>query len=169
MKLQKIILCVAIALTAFGVSLGLLEIGSYIRTAFEPLKVEVKPFKPIQPPVVYPQRIPDFPPPAFTPTEESEPEAEPEDWGETGYYYIIDEKPKGFEDFSILNIDDHEYDEESKKVVRIKPEGWIHTILKDQEAVTTFEFSRININGKRLSLVTQAHTGAARRELSIRR
>jgi|GEM_PF-2884949 len=160
MKLQKIILCVAIALTAFGASLGLLEIGSYIRTAFAPaINVEVKPLAPVQPPVIYPQRIPDFAQPIFTPTEESEPVEEPEDWGATGDYYIIDERPKGFENFLILDITDHEYDEESKKVVKIKPEGLIR--IENREAVKDFEFSRIKINGKRISLATEKKKGVS--------
>jgi hypothetical protein len=159
MKLQKIILCVAIALAAFGASLGLLEIGSYTRTAFAPLKVEVKPLVPLQSPVVYPQRnIPDFPPPAVTPTEESEPaEEEPLDWGATGDFYIAGEKPKAFNDVHWLSVVDREYSEKLGKVVAVKPNGSVGSEDEDKE----FKFSWININDKRISFVTQTKKGVS--------
>ena len=53
MKLQKIILCVAVALAACGASLGLLEIGNYLRTAFEPVRTDVK-LKPVPAPTPTP-------------------------------------------------------------------------------------------------------------------
>jgi hypothetical protein len=157
MKLQKLILCAAIALTAFGASLGLLEIGRYAVTAFEPLKVEVKPLEPMQKPFVYPPRIRDAAPPVLTTTAENEPEPEeePEDWGETGDYYIVDEKPKGFKDFETLSIVDREYNEKLAKVVSVKPNGSVVTENKE------FKFSWININGKRISLVTQTKKGVS--------
>ena len=160
MKLQKFILCVVIALTAFGASLGLLEIGAYIRTAFQPLKVEIKP---IQPPVIAMPATPNFAPPSYTPPAESEPveEAEPEVWGNTGDYYIVDEKPKGFEDFETLAIIDRQWDEKAEKVVSIKPEGQIGIWLEKQEKIKEFSYSRINITGKRLSLATQTKKGVS--------
>jgi len=164
MKLQKIILCVAIATTAFGASLGLLEIGAYIRTVFEPaLKVEVKPLEPIQPPVFYPPRIPNFAPPAFTSVEESEPieEAEPEDWGETGDYYIVDDKPKGFEEFLSLSVEDRVWSEKFNQPVPVKPKASIETGVGETKTTRIYDFSWININNKRLSLVTKAKKGVS--------
>jgi hypothetical protein len=153
MKLQKIILCVAVALTAFGASLGLLEIGSYLRAAFEPLKVELKVPIPIRSPVVYPQRIPDFKQPVFVPAEE--PEEEPEDWAETGDYYIIGEKSKGFEDFEWLSVVTREYNEKLGKVVAVKPNG--SAVTEKQE----FKFSWINLTGKRISFITKSRKGVS--------
>ena len=162
MKLQKIILCVVIALTAFGASLGLLEIGSYLRAAFAPLKVEIKPLEPIQSPVVYPQPIPDFATPVVTPAEESEPEeAEPVDWGATGDYYIIDDKPNGFEEFLNLSIEDHVWSDKSSKPIPIKPKGAIETDVGKTETTRIYNFSRINISGKKISLVSQAKKGVS--------
>jgi len=158
MKLQKIILCVAVALTAFGASLGLLEIGNYIRTAFQPLKAEVKSIEPIVSPVYAPERIPDFKPPVFTPTAEANPEEEPEeeleDWGETGDYYIVGNKPKGFADFDWVSIVTNVYNEKLGKAVAVKPSGSIVTNT-DKE----FKSSWINIADKRISLVTKTRKG----------
>ncbi len=160
MKLQKIILCVAVALTAFGASLGLLEIGNYIRTAFQPLKAEVKPIEPIVPPVYAPERIPEFKPPVFTPTAEAdpadEPEAEPEDWGVTGDYYILGDNPKGFYDFRNISIWDREYSEKLGKVVSVKPDGIINI---GNTGNKEFNITWINITSRRISLVTQAKRG----------
>ena len=165
MKLQKIILCVAICLTAFGASLGLLEIASYLRAAFAPLKVAVKPFEPVQLPVVYPSRIPEFQQPVLTPPEETVPieEAEQEDQGRTGDYYLVGEKPKNFKDFDWLSIVDREYNEKLGKVVSFKPIGLI--VINEGKDFNNedkeFKFSWININGKRISLVTQAKKGVS--------
>ena len=157
MKLQKIILCTAIALTAFGASLGLLELGAYVRAAFQPLKIGFKLPEPVQAPVVYPP-VRNIPAPA----EETAPveEAEPEDYGETGDYYIIDEKPKGFADFETLVIKDREWNEKSEKLVPIKPQGSIQTYLSDT-ASRVYNFSWINIKGKKLSLGTKAKKGVS--------
>lgn len=156
MQIQKFILCVAVALTAFGASLGLLEIGNYIRTAFEPLKVEIKPLELIQPTYYFPPQIPDFQQPAVVPTEESEPEEEPEDWGKTGDYYIIGERPKGFEDFEFLIVNTHKWDDKNDKVVAVKPNG---ELRMEKE----FNFSWLNITGKRISLGTRERKGISYR------
>jgi len=153
MKLQKIILCVTVALTAFGTSLGLLETGSYLRAAFQPSKVEIKPLEPVAPPVYAPARVPEFKPPAVTPSEETEPEAEPEDWGESGYYYIIGDRPKGFADFAYISIDMGDYDKTPGKVAAVKPSGWIDT------EKGFFQLSSIDITGKRISLVSERQKG----------
>lgn len=160
MKLQKIILCVAVALTAFGASLGLLEIGNYIRTALQPLKAEVKTIEPIVSPVYAPERIPEFKPPVFTPVAEAdpaiEPAEEPFDYGESGDYYIIGENPKGFADFENLAITTHDYSEKLEKAVRVKPTGSL--VMKKE-----FKFAWINIltdrKSKRISFETQARKG----------
>lgn len=154
MKLQKIILCAAVALAAFGFSLGLFEIGNYLRPAFKPLKVEIKTPQPLASPVVYPERIPDFPQPVFEPAEEIEPAEEPDDWGETGDYYIIGENPKGFEDFQYLSVSTRDYSEKLEKVVAVKPYGLIET---EKE----FKFSWLNITGKRISFVTKTRQGVS--------
>ena len=163
MRIQKFILCTAIALTAFGASLGLLEIGAYLRAAFQPLKVEFKPIEPIRSPIAAPPNIPNFPPPAFTPTVESEPveESEPEDWGNTGNYYIIDEKPKGFEDVTGLDFTDREWNEKAKKVLPVAPSGSLNTYLEKRDELKTYDFSGINIKGNRLSLVTETKRGVS--------
>ncbi|HVE57728.1 MAG TPA: hypothetical protein VNB22_12920 [Pyrinomonadaceae bacterium] len=157
MKLQKIILCVAVALTAFGASLGLLEIGSYFGAVFEPSKIEIKTPEPLASPVYAPARIPEFKPPAFTPTVETKPEIEPEDWDKTGYYYTIDDRTKGFADFEWLQLDTSKYDQKLGKVVKAKPKGWIDA------ANRYFQLSSINITGSRISLVSEKQKGISYR------
>jgi hypothetical protein len=157
MKSEKIILCVAIALTAFGASLGLLELGGYFRTMFEPLKVEIKPLKPVQPPVFSPP-IPDFKQPIYSPDKEAPPEEStpeevvPEE--EDGIYYLIDDDPKGFEDFEFLRIDTVKYDEKLEKLVSIKPTGKI-------DAGKEYKFSWLNVADRRISLITKSRRGVS--------
>jgi len=152
MKLQKIILCVAVSLTAFGASLGLLEIGNYLRTAFQPSKVEIKPPEPFAPIVYAPERIPEIKPPVAEADPAIEPAEEPFDYGESGDYYIIGKNPKGFADFENLAITTHDYSEKLEKAVRIKPTGSL--VMKKE-----FKFSWINITNKRISFVTQTRKG----------
>jgi hypothetical protein len=146
MKLQKIILCATIALTAFGASLGLLEIGNYLREDFAPVKIEIKP---IASPVVYPpQNIPDFELSADeTPAEASEPE-----YDGSGDYYIIDGNPKGFEDFENLSITTREWNNKNAKSVAVKPYGALQ--MKKE-----FKFSWLNLTDKRISFVTRDRKG----------
>ena len=166
MKLQKIILCAAIAVTAFGASVGLLEIGAYLREALTPIRVELKPLETVQLPIGYqPPRIPDFPPPSYTPppavSEPQEDESEVVDWGFTGDYYIIDDNPEGFEDFLNLTISDHEYDEKSEEVVKIKPEGTIDIQDPKRDDVKTFKLMSIDIKGQKILLISQTKKGVS--------
>ncbi|HEY8561595.1 MAG TPA: hypothetical protein VIL74_14560 [Pyrinomonadaceae bacterium] len=164
MKLQKIILCAAIALSAFGASLGILEIGGYLRSAFAPaVSVEIEPPEPAQPPVFSPPTFTDVrsEPAAAIEQPVPEEEAEPEDWGNTGDYFIVDENPKGFEDFSNLNIVDHIYDVKQEKPVKVKPYGVIEIAREGDEYIKEYKFSSININGQRVSVVTRAKGGVS--------
>lgn len=154
MKLQKIILCAAALLTAFGASLGLLEIGSYLSAAFEPLKVEFKLPEPIASPVYAPaRRIAETKTPVPAPTAAPETAQAPEDWIEDGYYYIIGDRPKGFAGFDYIRLDTHVYNKELNKFVPVKPSGWIGT---EKEF---FDLSRVNITNKRISLVSSTQKG----------
>ncbi|MEP6902320.1 MAG: hypothetical protein ABJA66_11255 [Actinomycetota bacterium] len=148
MKLQKIILCVAIALTAFGIAIGLMDIGLYLGAAVQPVKVEIKPLP--LPSIVYQPKIAEvkqnFAPPEAKASEEA--------IDRTGYYLIIDDNPKGFEDFEYLHISISEYDEKSEKAGSILRTGWI-------EAKKVFVFSWLSITGKRISLVTQSNKGVS--------
>lgn len=156
MKLQKIILCVAAGLTAFGASVGLLEIGRWCAAAFAPLKIELRKPELLSAPVVYPQNIPDFKLPADTPpAEETAAAEEPEDWGENGYYYIIGDAPKGFEDFAHLELRTHEWDEKLEKPVAAKPRGELWT--EENE----FKLSWLNLTGRRISLITRERKGVS--------
>jgi len=155
MKLQKYILCAAIALTAFGASLGLLEIGAYLRSAFAPVNFAVKEPKLLAAPVVYPQNIPDFKQAEPAPPVESEPEAEPEDWGKNGYYYIIGDEPQGFKDFQQLELTTHEWNEKTEKPVAVKPYGEMTANEKK------FKLSWLNITGNRISFITRERRGVS--------
>ncbi len=157
MKLQKIILCAAVALTAFGASLGLLEIGNYIRSAFEPLRVEIKPVRPIQAPmVIVPPQVVELPEaPVFTPPEVSNSEEESCGFDETGDYGNLEENPKGFKDFQTLSVTTRVYTEKYPAGIAVKPTGSL--IMKSNE----FKFSRTNITGRRISFVTQTKKGVS--------
>ncbi len=151
MKLKETILCVAALLTAFGTSLGLLEIGSYLRSAFQPLKVEIKPLEPITPPTYAPARMPDFKPSAAAPTVEDE----PGDLVETGYYYIIGDNPKGFANFDYIMFSMYEYDEKHGTALADKPFGILLINGKESNHTVTW----MKISGKRLSLKTETQKG----------
>jgi hypothetical protein len=154
MKLQKIILCAAIALTAFGASLGLLEIGSYLRAALLPvIKVEIKPLEPFESPVYAPARRPELKEPVSTPTEESKPEVESEYWDKIGYYYIVGDNPKGFANFEWLEISTYKYDDKLGKVVAVKLSGSITTKKRN------FNLTKIDITGNCISIVTETQKG----------
>lgn len=143
----------AITLTTLGASLGLLEIGAYIRAAFQPLKIELKRFEPIQPPVYAPVPTGDFMPATEAMTEERVPvaEADTEDTGVNGDYFIIDDRPKGFKDFEQLTIQDRDWDEKAGKVMPIKPRG---IVIAEDDLI---DLSRVKITGKRVSLATEKH------------
>lgn len=156
MKLQKIILCVAIALTAFGASLGLLEIGRYVGDFFQPLKTEVRTTRPIPAPtVVYVSPDVEFKQPVFTPTEENKTEEKEYcKFDETGDYALLDENPKGFKDFDYLTIITRDYNNDSENGIPIKPKGAVWTKKE-------FKFTWINITGKQISFLTQTKKGVS--------
>lgn len=158
MKLQKIVLCVAVALTAFGASLGLLEIGSYLRAAFQPLKAEIKPLRPIPvPTVIYRQPVPEIKEePETTPPEVSNSDEDDASCGfdETGDYALYNVPPKGFEDFDTLSIVTTVYSDKYPDGIAVKPQGSL--MMKSE-----FKFSRTNINDKRISFVTESKKGVS--------
>lgn len=149
MKLQKIILCAAVALAAFGFSLGLFELGSYLRTALYPAKTEFKIKPPIPAsPVVYQSPVVESKQAEYTPPETSISD-EVCEWNETGDYSLLDENPKGFEDFETLSIVTRIYSEKYPNGIAVKPQGSIQTSQRE------FKFTWINITGKRISFVTE--------------
>ena len=160
MKLQKFILCAAVALTAFGASLGSLELGNYVRGAFiAPKQAAIKPLpSPALPTIVPPQaqfEIPDSLP-------ESAPVEEPEhEWSGAGDYYISSaggRLPKGFEDFNSLSIGTDVWDDKLERRVSVKPFGAAHT-YDHKRGGEEYKFSAINLTGKRVSIVTRAVKG----------
>lgn len=155
MKLQKIILCAATALAAFGFSLGLFELAGYIRTTFQPAKTEFQIKKPIPPsPVVYQPPVVETTQPEITPPETSVSE-EVCEWNETGDYGLLDDNPKGFEDFQTLSIVTRVYSEKYPNGIAVKPQGSVQTSKRE------FKFTWINITGKRISFVTEAKNGVS--------
>src|SRR5688572_21693396 len=108
MRLQKIIMCVAAALTGSALSVGLLEIGSYLYSELQPLKLNVSNVEPIpiatyQPPVIKKEQPKTSEDKKYVHKEFSEP-------GEDGYYYLIGtsaigNKPKGFKDFDYFQLE----------------------------------------------------------------
>jgi hypothetical protein len=163
MKLQKIILSAAVATTAFGVSLGLLELGRYFAGGFSrDVKNDVKnSIKPLASPVPF-----QTPEPVWTPSPrgygeafgglvvQKSPDEESCKWGETGDYKIIGAPPKGFEDVDYLSVVTNDYDEKTGEVVAVKPYGALQTTEE-------FSFSWLNLTNKRISFVTQVHKGVS--------
>jgi hypothetical protein len=154
MKIQKFFLCAAIASTAFGASLGLLEIGDRLHEALAPVKLEIKPIEPIASPVVYPpQNFSGFELPAAESIDTDEPETQPEHLGENGYYYIPGEKPpEGFEEFEHFELTTYEWDEQAEKEREVEPTGTLR-MKKD------FDFSWLNRTGRRISFITRERGG----------
>jgi hypothetical protein len=158
MKLQKIILCVAVALTAFGASLGLLEVGSYLRAAFQPDKREAQTVRPIPAPTAIiqtlaaePIKAPETTPPEVSNSVEDDASC---DIVETGDYALYGKAPKGFEDFDTLNITARVYTDDYPDGIAVKPQGAL--FMKKE-----FRFSRTNINVKRISFVTKSRQGVS--------
>lgn len=158
MKIQRFVLCCAVALAAFGASLGLLELGNYLREIFVSPKLSAR----IEPP----QTI-SAPPTIVPPTarfeipvsvHENEPAEEPVyEWSATGDYYIAGRNPKGFKEFDSLVIVTREWNDEKQKLVAVKASGAVYT--RSGSDSPEYEFSAININGKRISIVTRQRSG----------
>jgi hypothetical protein len=157
MKLQKIVLCAALALTAFGASLGILEIGSYVRAAFQPFGTKIKLVRPVPAPtvIVVPPDTRLKQPDLYAVPEVSKSDEEVCRFDRTGDYGNIDENPKGFEDFETLSITTRVYSEKYPDGIAVKPTGALLT------ASTEYKFSQTNINGKRISFVTQTKKGVS--------
>jgi hypothetical protein len=165
MKLQKIILCVAVALTAFGASFGLLEIVRYL-TAEEEIKcVAVEATQPAKSEAnvtldSLPSKVTILP----TRAEVSKSEEKNEDDSENeeyigGEYYIIGELPKGFKDFHSLIVETTDYSlasaEKGYQDIHIPPEGYVYANNKE------FTFKRVAVSRKQLSFETEAIKGVS--------
>jgi len=163
MKFQKIFLCVAVALTAFGVSCGLFEILRYLTADSAP---KAEPVSAVVEKTVsadtMPPEVTVFPPPPAAPTVS---ETEKKDEDETDYadypdgeYYIIGELPKGFKDFDSLIVQTTDYSlasaENNYKEVQIAPKGYVYAKQK-------FDFRRIAVSRKRLSFETVTIKGVS--------
>jgi hypothetical protein len=147
MKFQKIILGVAVALTAFGASLGLLEIGSYLRTCFHS-EDEVQPETSAVAKTIFTPLVIKADP--QTTADSSEPREAGEVWGKddkTGDYYLVGKNPKGFEDFGSLEIYTHKWDENYKYRYPVKPYGTL-------SAKKDFKIGRLGIKGDKISFIT---------------
>lgn len=161
MKLKNYVLRVAVALTAFGLCVGLIEIGRYL-TADSYLKTEE--FKAVQSvekksPVNLPLEVAVSPPRFEQPPEISSLVTEEKNGYEFDAgsdYYIIGNLPKGFRDFENLSIVTRDYENASEENnyegVPVPPKGFIFT--KKQ-----FNFTRINIANRQIAFETVAKKG----------
>lgn len=160
MKLQKYFLCLAVALAAFGLSLGLIDIGRYLRTAFSAEAKKEEPARTLTvEEITYPPRVVESeisqvaeqPSPVIESEENTAPEFYPD-----GDYYIIGDLPKGFKDFETLSIVTVNYvkasEEDNYQYVPIVPKGFV-------EAKKEFNFTRINIANKQIAFETEAKNG----------
>ncbi len=150
-------MCCAVALAAFGASVGLLEIVRWVGGFSERLNVNVK-----TPVFTLPPQV-EFKPADFVSEPMSDPAIEPApepeyEWSETGDYYIGGETPRGFKEFDSISIVTGEWNDEKSRFVAVKPSGAVYTSSEGSDS-QEYEFSAININGKRISIVTRKRNG----------
>ncbi len=161
MKLKNYVLRAAVALTAFGLCVGLFEVGKYL-TADSHLKTEeVKTVQPVEKelPANLPLEVPIFrshfePTPAISPLVTEEKTGYEFDAGDD--YHIIGDLPKGFRDFETLSIVTRDYEnasvENNYESVAIPPKGFFFTKKE-------FNFTRINIANRQIAFETEAKQG----------
>lgn len=163
MKLRIYALRVAVALTAFGLCVGLFEIGRYLTADSQPKTEEVRMVQPVEKelPAILPPEVAVFPPgveqtPTISPTETEEKTVYEFDGGND--YYIIGKLPKGFRDFENLSIVTRDYENASEEnnyeAVPIPPKG---SFLTKKE----FNFTRIKIANKQIAFETEAKKGVS--------
>ena len=163
MKLKNYVLRVVVALTAFGLCVGLFEIGRYL-TADSHLKTEeLRTIQPVEKEL--PENLPAKPAvfalrdeqtPIISPTETEEKTEYKFDAGNE--YYIIGKLPKGFRDFESLNIVTRDYanasEENNYEGMPIPPKGFFLTKKE-------FNFTRINIANQQIAFETEAKKGVS--------
>jgi hypothetical protein len=176
MRFQKYILCAVVALTAFGVAVGLLDIGGFFTNFFRTKEPEVKAVEPVAekktadlyetlPPEV--TVVPSgegfgtgdgkgtIEPKSDENSEKTEPEFCPD-----GEFYFAGDSPKGFKDFKSLTIQTKDYEQVSEENdyegEPIPPKGYIFG-NKNRE----FNFVRVSISPKQLSFETEAIKGVS--------
>jgi hypothetical protein len=163
MKFRIYALRVAVALTAFGLSLGLFEIGRFLTADSQPKTEEVKTTQPVEKelPAILSPEVAVFPPgveqtPTISPTETEEKTVYEFDGGND--YYIIGKLPKGFRDFENLSIVTRDYENASEEnnyeAVPIPPKGFFLTKKE-------FNFTRIKIANKQIAFETEAKNGVS--------
>lgn len=151
MKIQRFVLCSAVTLAAFGASVGLLEIVRWLGAFSEPLKIKFE-----TPVFTLPPRV-EFKPADFVDKPANVEPVEEYEWSETGDYYFAGKTPKGFENFGSLSIVTREWNYDRDRFVAVEPSGSIQA--RQGTKYLDYQFSAININGKRVSIVTQSVKG----------
>jgi hypothetical protein len=154
MRLQKIIICAAAALTGFAAGTGPVEIGRYLYSAWQPSKPNVSTTEPV-PVTLY--QPPEIKKEAPQPSEEKYVHKEFSEPGEDGYYYLIGtpafrNKPKGFKDFDYFMLDTYRIEEKTYRRVPVKPNGFLWTN-------SFFDFARLKISGSKISFTTKTQKG----------
>ena len=144
------------ALTAFGLSVGLFDIGRYLTANSAPEVKQVEEVKTVTIDELRSSQTdlePKIEEPA--PVVESEETTKPEFYAD-GYYYIIGDAPKGFKDFDSLTIETTDYNlatpENDYKYINIPPKGYVFTTKE-------FNFKRISVSEKRISFETETIKG----------
>ncbi len=152
MKAKIYLFRFAVAFTAFVCGIGFFGVGKYFQTAFAAKEQKVELAAPV--PIVVEQAAT----PIFEKAEaadDSEENAEGE-FDIDGFYGIIGEMPKGFEDFVEMGITTLRYEnaseENSYEEIPIPPEGYIWTDKK-------YKFAKISVNNKYMAFETQTIKG----------
>ncbi|HQU85874.1 MAG TPA: hypothetical protein PKY59_22300 [Pyrinomonadaceae bacterium] len=155
MRLEKIVLCAAALLTAFGASIGIVAVVQKTASFFAPFEPEISSIGRVN--------VENF---QSLATESKTPEKAEEIYvkrefdktGEDGYYYIIgtsdiDDQPKGFKDFDFFELNKTGYDKKTDKFFPIKPNGSIYT------ANDSFNLPRLKISGEKISFTSIKRRG----------
>lgn len=159
MRLQKIILCAAALLTAFGTSIGIVAVGKKSALLFAPFKpdissiesVTVKDFQPITIESETPKKA-----------EEKYVHRDFKKVGEDGYYYIIgtpkiDNLPRGFKDFEYFNLYREGFYNAIKEFSDEIPQGSV--VLKND----LFRFAKLTVTDNKISFTTEKQKGISYR------
>jgi hypothetical protein len=163
MKLRIYALRITVALTTFGLCVGLFEIGRCLTADSQPKTEEASTDQPVEKelPDVLPTEVTVFPPhveqtPTIYPTGTEEKTEYEFDAGND--YYIIGKLPKAFRDFENLSIVTRDYENTSEENnyegVPIPPRGFF---LAKKE----FDFTRINIANRQIVFETEAKKGVS--------
>lgn len=156
MKLRIFVYRLVAALTAFVFGFSIFNAWQYFQTPETVIVTALALTK--QEPVFAPPPVEPLSAVVDSKTETQEETNAETEFDAEGFYYIIDDSPKGFEDFDAIEITTVDYETASEendyKGTPIAPEGHLRTNRK-------FNFTRISISEKNMTFQTEAVKGVS--------